>query len=364
MSSTPRRYPSLDLLRLIAISMTMLVHTPSVSGRLPGLRSLQFGLWLGVDLFMLISGWLLGGQLLRMAANGRMDPLRFYVKRWARTLPPYYAVLLLVYVIPGPQNAAKMPWRILVEHATFTQVYADHNWYRVSWSLSVEEHFYLLLPLLVLLLLRRPRLGTLIAMVVGTEVISLVSRAFTFPALEDVPFATHMRCDGLFIGLALSWIQLHRSAMWKFLGRIATALAPVGVIATVLVMASLHPAPHRWLYIGAPTVGTWTLALLFLPCVHESSSLARIRFPGLQYLGELTYAIYLTHYVIPERFIHLAGGAGTLLGASWRVALVLAASVALHHLVERPALRLRERLLDRWRARQREEAMVAEPSGS
>src|SRR6187402_739134 len=85
--SSPRRYPSLDLLRVVAIAMTILVHAPRLTARIPGGTAVHDGLWLGVDLFMLISGWLLGGQLLREASRGAVDPWRFYVKRWMRTLP-------------------------------------------------------------------------------------------------------------------------------------------------------------------------------------------------------------------------------------------------------------------------------------
>ena len=340
-----RRYPSLDLLRLVAITLTILVHTPRLASRVPGLGALQGGFWLGVDLFMLISGWLLGAQLLRGAAQGAIDPLRFYVKRWMRTLPPYLVMLGVLQLL-----GASMRWGTLLAHATFLQMYLGNNQYLVSWSLCVEEHFYLLLPLLVLGLTRRPRLGTLVALVAFVEAVAVVSRAVTFTPQESVPCLTHMRWHGLFIGMAFAWIHQHRPALWKSLGRWATGLAVIGVVTTILVMISIPDGPSRWRYIGAPTVGTWTLALAFLACVHEASPLSRISFPGLQYLGELTYAVYLTHDIWPRSVVDAHGAPGSLLGFAWRLGLVLGSAVVLHHLVEWPALRLRERLLDRWRA--------------
>ena len=128
----PRRYPSLDLLRVVAITMTMLVHTPRLVLRIPGLASMHGGLWLGVDLFMLVSGFLLGGQLLRDAARGVGDPLRFYAKRWMRTLPPYYVMLVLLQLM-----GASMSWSTWLEHALFVQMYLHNNYYLVSWSLCV-----------------------------------------------------------------------------------------------------------------------------------------------------------------------------------------------------------------------------------
>lgn len=60
-ASEPRTFPTLDLLRVVAITMTVLAHVTSITHNLPVLRDLRYGMWLGVDLFMLISGWLLGG---------------------------------------------------------------------------------------------------------------------------------------------------------------------------------------------------------------------------------------------------------------------------------------------------------------
>lgn len=348
-----RRYPSLDLLRLVAITLTILVHTPRLTSRVPGLHALHGGFWLGVDLFMLISGWLLGAQLLRGAAQGAIEPLRFYVKRWMRTLPPYLVMLGVLQLL-----GASMPWSTLLAHATFLQMYFGNNQYLVSWSLCVEEHFYLLLPLLVLLTTRRPRLGTLIALVVGVEVVAIASRIVTFSPQQSVPYLTHMRWHGLFLGMAFAWIHLHRPALWKALGRWSTWLGLIGVGTTILVMLSIPDGASRWLYIGAPTVGTWTLALAFLACVHDASPLSRISFPGLKYLGELTYAVYLTHDIWPRSVVDAQGAPGSPLGFAWRLGLVLGSALLLHHLVEWPALRLREHLLERWRASPSREAQT------
>lgn len=355
----PRRYTALDLLRVLALLMTILAHTPSLVASIPGLSLLRGGLWLGVDLFMLISGWLLGGQLLREAAGGRLDPLRFYVKRWMRTLPPYYAMLVLLQFICPPMSGLAR-----LQHALFIQQYVGNNQYMVSWSLCVEEHFYLLLPVLITLLVRRPRLGTLIGLVVSIEAIAIVCRIFAYVP-GKIPELTHMRWHGLFLGLAFAWIQLHRATLWAWLGRQTAWLAPIGILSTMLVMHYARPgSPSHWTFIVAPTVGTWTLAFAFIAFVHDASPLSRIRFPGLEYLGGLTYAIYLTHNVWQRGLVDIGGGAGTLRGALWRFGIVFVAALLLHHLVERPALRLREYVISRWRAAPRREGPATEKSGN
>jgi peptidoglycan/LPS O-acetylase OafA/YrhL len=335
------RYPTLDLLRVVAIGMTLLVHLPHLTYRVALLRPFADGMWLGVDLFMLISGWLLGGQLLREAKDGPVRVGRFYAKRWMRTLPPYYAMLAILYFGHGPQFGGPQPWKVVAEHLTFLQVYGHCNEYLVSWSLCVEEHFYLVLPLVVGLLARRPSLGAILALIASQEALSVVARFATYSSATDIPFLSHMRCDGLFLGMLLAWINLNDPALWRAFGKYAGAIGVAGVVATVVVIASIAPRPSPWRYIGAPLVGTWTLMFLFLACVHERCRWSRVNFPGLKYMGELTYSIYLVHYVIPDAWI-VALGTGRTKEAVVRLALVVGLSMALHHVVERPALRLRE----------------------
>ena len=363
----PRRYPTLDLLRLVAITLTMLAHASGIVQRVFFFRPFQGGLWMGVDLFMLISGWLLGGQLLRDARRGNFAPRRFYVKRWLRTLPPYYFMLVVLYCFGLPHvggldgtehviDTARtdhlhpgLPWQVIVTHLTFLQRYIPPNLYGVSWSLCVEEHFYLFLPLVVMALMRWPRLSFAVALVVVIEAFAVACRVATFNDYTWAPQETHMRCHGLFIGMLFSWINIHRPEYWARLGRFATAFGLVGIVASLAVMASISDtAPTRWAYIGVPTIGTWALALLFIACVHERSPFSRASFPGLQYLGELTYPIYLVHNVLPRAWLGEHSGQAGLRGVVLRLVLVGGCSALLHHVIERPALRFREWVLKRW----------------
>jgi len=332
--------------------MVVLYHTPGLQFRIPFVHFVQPSLWLGVDLFMLISGWLLGGQLLREAAANRWDPARFYMKRWMRTLPAYYAMLAILYHTRNAEFGGPLPWQTVLKHCLFLQTYLLPNLYPVSWSLCVEEHFYLLLPLIVWILIRRPRFDLLVGIVIAVEVVAVCGRAAGYSPNNSnwTPQATHLRTHGLFLGLLLAWISIHRPLLWSRLGAVAARLGGVGLVATVLVMASVPDRPSFWTYVVVPTLGTWTLALLFLACVHEGSSWSRAGtgWRGLRYFGELTYAIYLTHHTIPRDWVGGHASEAGIGGLLLRLALMLAASLLLHHLVERPALRLREVLLRRW----------------
>jgi peptidoglycan/LPS O-acetylase OafA/YrhL len=122
-------------------------------------------------------------------------------------------------------------------------------------------------------------------------------------------------------------------------------------------MVSVPAERNAWKYVVVPGLATWALVPAFAACVHGQLSLSRVSFPGLRYLGELTYAIYLIHSVLPHDWlVHGTGLAGSL----QRFGLALALSVLLHHLIERPALALRNRILSSFRPA----APVVEARGS
>jgi peptidoglycan/LPS O-acetylase OafA/YrhL len=355
----PQRYPTLDLLRVVAIVCTMLAHAPSVTERVFFLRPFRGGLWMGVDLFMLISGWLLGGQLLREASAGPMQGRRFYLKRWMRTLPPYYFLLLLFYITGSSTAGANFAdigiWQYLT-HFAFLQVYLSTNVYMVSWSLCVEEHFYLLLPLIVWAIGKKARLRNIILIVMLVEAVAIAFRYASVPSSVAVPFATHMRAHGLFLGLLFAFIAQEHPATWTRIGRHTWWLGLIGGMSTLCVFASIPFLTHVgepiiWEWVWCPTIGTWTLALLFLPCVHKDSAWSRVSFRGLQYAGELTFAVYLVHDVIPPSWLGAKVGVAGGLAVVRRLVTVLVAAVLLHHLVERPFLALRSRVLARSAAK-------------
>lgn len=340
-SGAAARYPTLDLLRIVAVSMTVLLHAPSVSAELPLIASVQLGLNLGVDLFMLISGWLLGGQLLRASRAGQLSVGRFYLKRWLRTLPPFYAVLT-VLASAGALSSAE--GSVIAAHVLFVQEYLDVQRFNVSWSLCVEEHFYLLLPLLIPLVLRHGSGRRMLLAAAGISALQLVMRVLVHEPGAQLPYLSHLRSEGLFLGLGLAWLAECDPRGWTSLGRACHVLFVAGVVATGLAMQLSRSAPSLAFYAGLPTLGTWALAAAFVATVHERSPLSRLSLPGARYLGELTYSIYLVHTLVPLLFEHESLRAVAHSNAA-ALAVMLALAVLLHHGVERPFLRLRARLL-------------------
>src|SRR5947207_6916273 len=149
------RQPGLDLLRAVAIIVVVIYHAGLFGFKLPG-RVDRWG-WIGVDLIFVLSGYLIGGQLLAPLARGqRINLGTFFARRAFRIMPAYFVVLAIYFLLPSWREYPEMSqplWKFLLS----IQNIALHGGTAFShaWSLAVEDQFYLALPLLLLFVNRR-----------------------------------------------------------------------------------------------------------------------------------------------------------------------------------------------------------------
>jgi peptidoglycan/LPS O-acetylase OafA/YrhL len=325
----------------------------------------NFG-WTGVELFFVLSGFLIGTQLLEPVARGEAPSLkRFYLRRSLRILPPYLIVVALYLFVPAwTERPVETPaWRFL----TFTQNFGLRlNGFSHAWSLCVEEHFYLLLPLTVLALRGRIRAPHLIAGAVGLLVGGMLLRGFLwqrhFSMLGPgdaawrgydtlLYYPTYARLDGLLCGAMLAALRVFRPAAWArwTQGARAGVLAFAGLacLGTVLWLNEEH---FRYL---AHTMTAFPLtslgyAALLVAMSGPTASRVCARIPGVKTFAVLSFTVYLTHKALQHAVRVALEPQGmdtfhpvTLVGGA---VAVLLASLALHHGVERPALKWRSRL--------------------
>ncbi|CAE6850169.1 acyltransferase family protein [Xanthomonas arboricola] len=361
------RYPALDLLRGIAIVWVMLFHSFVVGGLGPDWAWLSRYGWMGVDLFFVLSGLLIGTQVLRPLARGqRLDFKEFYLRRAFRILPAFLLVLVTYMAWPDFRESPGLaPWWMFV---TFTlNLFVDYGRdaaFSHAWSLCVEEHFYLVFPLLATLLLRRPsaaRFGVLCVLVVVAGIALRAGIWWHNTALdsagvglqrnwfiEDIYYPTWNRLDGLLAGVVLAVLKVFRPRTWQRLQQHGNAILCAGV--AILAVA-------LWLFrertgllgnaVGWPVLSLG-LALLVLAGTASSGVLGGLRVPGAAWLAAISYSLYLTHksvfHLTQGWFGPALEGRGVLAFAVYGLVAVLGGAL-LHYAVERPFLQLRDKML-------------------
>jgi peptidoglycan/LPS O-acetylase OafA/YrhL len=349
--------PSLDGIRAISFLIVFVAHA--------GLGHLVPGAF-GVTVFFLLSGYLIT-TLLRMefARSGRISLGGFYLRRVLRILPPLYIALALAIVLfRRAYPAEEIPF-----WGTMTQALQVSNFYQiyaspavtipgsgVLWSLAVEEHFYLLFPLLYVGLCSRftagRQAGILIALCAGALVWRCVLR-FHFE-LDSVRtfYGTDTRFDSILFGCVFAIIAnpVFDDPLYRRLLRWMRWLLP---LAAALLIATFVYRNEGFRETFRYTLQAIALVPLFIAAIHYQSSWpARfLNQPFVRFVGVLSYTLYLCHSMILE-FLLVAWptdlvtrGAAALL-ASFLFALLV------HYAVERPCASLRKRLSSTAKPRQ------------
>ena len=357
------RVHGLDTLRALAVTLVVLHHyTLFVSN-----DDHTFGWvgrigWTGVDLFFALSGYLIGNQIFAaLRAPQGLSLKHFYARRLLRTLPNFWVVLAIYFLWPDfREHAPLLPlWRYL----SFTQNLglAPGTAFSHSWSLAIEEQFYLLLPALAMLGAALRLRISLAWVVIGLVVAggALLRAALWRAQVEGTEYQLYFyykliyysslcRLDELVAGVALALLRNRHPGAWTVLTRHGRLSGAAAVAVTGLAFWSFLDDRYAF---AVTVYGYPLLALGFglaiLSALSEASPLRTLRIPGAASLALWSYAIYLTHRGVA------AIGAGILDGLGYgprtplAIVVLLASSILagwlLYRLVETPFMRLRER---------------------
>ena len=361
----------LDLLRALAIALVFSGHfAESFATRLgvaaPGARFplFYFG-WTGVDLFFVLSGYLIGRQLWKeLRETGHIRIGRFLLRRGLRIWPLYFSTLaFFAFVLQrqGTDGWALLPDLFCVSNYSSGVISG-------GWSLSTEEQFYLVVPGLLLLTARffkgktAARAQWLVP--AGLLVLLPVSRLLTLrrhPDLEGVatlppdllytPFHTH--CDGLLVGLVLAGLSVAAPALLERRRLRDNLLLPAGLLAAGVLLRRFDKSLFAFSALGLIYGG------LVLFVLRDGSGFSRLtRWRGFHLVSRLSYGMYLNHLeIFPHGVIWLGTwlrprlGEGTLLFTAIYLACFLASlliAAITFSLIEYPFLELRDRWLSGW----------------
>ena len=324
-SNVPLRIPALDGLRGCAILFVLLYHyvaVPVATSYQPagvvGRSLLALGImgWSGVDLFFVLSGFLIGGILLD-ARESRAYYRVFYARRFFRIVPLYALLLGVFFACRALTTAGLTPgirWLVIGEpdapwwsYATFTQNFwmaaegaFGAHFLAVTWSLAIEEQFYLTMPLLVRWLRSRALLFVLATLIVAAPVLRVLvylrgdalAPYFLMPCRADALAMGMLAAFGLRRYSSRTWIERHRRAIVALLGVLTT-----GVVYLSLLRLPIH-GPVM-ISVGYTLIALFFVTLLILTVTRSEGRLARALSQNwLRQFGQLAYCIYLTHLIV------------------------------------------------------------------
>ncbi len=375
-----RRLPALDGLRALAVIAVVAYHLGFGWAR---------GGYLGVDLFFVLSGFLITSLLLEEhEASDRIALGAFWGRRARRLLPALFAMVTVVMafiVLDGrygnsafiatfdlsslrPQALASLfyvaNWQLIATHHSYFAQFSAPSPFQHTWSLAIEEQFYLVWPFLTLALItgglaRRRRVGISTTTLIAVASATLMAVLFV-PGADPsrIYYGTDTRIQDLAVGALLAWLTARRPETPPRIERLLAAIAPLALCGLLALMALAGSAvaigngadaggiPSNFMFEGGFLVASVLCAIVIADVRRDGSVLARgLSWRPVVAVGVVSYGIYLWHWpvivlVTPESTGH--GGAELLVE---RLAIIAVLVVASYFLVELP---IRRRWFPPW----------------
>ena len=337
------RNPGLDLLRAIAIGFVLVYHLPFAD------RVQALGVF-GVEIFLTLSGFLVAGMIFERFGGIResVELKSFLVNRWLRTLPLYYLTLVATAVLTiwlGQDLPADVGvFFVFMQNVTQGGQAAHDSWFGASWSLALEEWFYLLLPLTLWVSRGQSPGRTIIALTIVLAAMALGGRTYRFLTetvfdFDDMYRRTLIfRLDTFCWGM-LVYLALRRWEVEVVRHRLALFIAGIAIIVLTMFAAS------------SPDYGRPFQAIAMLTTISIGTALFIPFFRGLEITGSAprmlfyvlstrTYALYLTHGLVYGMIArHL--DTGSIATSVLMLATSLLVADLVYRYIERPILALR-----------------------
>lgn len=339
------RYQGLDFLRGIAIIGVLLRHLETetwIAG--PG--------GYGVDLFFVLSGFLVSGLLFsEYIRNGKINAGRFLIRRGFKIYPSFYFFILSTITLFAVLYDSYFSKNAILSEVFFLQSYIHPMWSH-TWSLAVEEHFYIFLVIIIYFfakfnLLQGKGMITLFTLIILTTMtLRYFYVQYTYSINQEAFFYTHLRMDGLFTGALLGYFwHFRKNALEKFYNskKLIVWVIPI-LILPALILKTNHPFMLTFGFNLFHLACAFSILFLLKNGDEEKPEKKNI-FSKLKsavsFIGVYSYAIYLWH--LPVQNILLRNIPNMVIESVVYITLSLAVGIGMSMLIEKPMLKLRDK---------------------
>lgn len=308
------KFYGLEHLRAFAIILVFFFHYYIISGGkpewLPNIGS--FG-WIGVDLFFVLSGFLISSQLFEQIKEGQLVSFKtFFLKRFFRIIPAFLVTIGLYFCFPFFREKESLPplWKFL----TFTQNLdlniKDFGTFSHCWSLCVEEHFYLFLPIILIFSQTLKLLSKSYWLLIALFLFGFAIRIYSFnnlylPRIEEenswmywykyIYYPTYNRLDGLLVGVTIAGIYVLAPKIWNKFSKYGNQFVLLGssILTTAYFLCEDQQTFNASVF-GFPLIA-FGFGFIVLGAISPTSFLYQFNSKMTTFISSLSYAIYLTH---------------------------------------------------------------------
>ncbi|GEN77180.1 acyltransferase family protein [Chryseobacterium hagamense] len=360
-----QKFIGLDHLRAIAILLVLLYHYRMFEHP-DWVDDIGWIGWTGVDLFFVLSGFLISNQLFFEIRDHRSIRLKiFFTKRFFRIIPPYLFTLCLYFCFPVFREREVLPplWKFLSFTQNFGLDVILKGTFSHAWSLCIEEQFYLVLPILLLLLIRLKKIKYLKLIIASVIISTILLRIFSWneyvlPYLKtpdfwkewymNIYYPTYTRLDGLAIGVLIGFL-FQSSTFRTIVNRNGNLLVFAGLTAVVFSLWFCRDPYSGQASLFGFTLVAVSYGILVTGAVSGTSFLSRKSNNITAQLAMLSYSVYLSHkgvihlvqMLLEKTEIPVAGTSGLVICFIF----CILAGLSYRYCIETPSSRIKNKIL-------------------
>lgn len=346
------RNKQIDFLRFCGVFLVMINHIIILghSGLDRFLGVMQTGGWAGVDLFFVLSGYLVSGLIMKeYKLHGSFNPMRFLIRRGFKIYPAYYLFLAIAFIFFTHFTKEPQHKDGLLHEALFISNYFSFN-NQHTWSISIEEHFYFLLTILFFFLIKfkKVELKVFVYTYILVLFIGVACRLYNYLSYTDYDFArdytrSHFRFDALFFGVLLAYLANYRQGLIdKLLAHRSKVVLLIFSFAFIASNFILSREDHRFVSVLNLALNPICFGYIMLNCIAVSNA-AFIKFISpFAYIGKYSYSVYLFHTLFMAVAIHTFKSGGPAYYLAYLGGAMIG-GIVISKLVEYPIINIREK---------------------